>query len=651
MPDRRYPQYPTGRQQSIPFTQAAPQSQYYHPAFEQMMAQNLMQTQQRHDAVTQQMSESQAQLGQLPHLHTDLVQDRIQGYTQDLHNIIDEYGGNVSQAGSAITRRISQEAADPFYQRQTKLAQYAEQEQEAIDKAGGLQNVFLPKGRVIDQDPDAPMSQFQPVVVEQDDFMGIIDDIGDNIKPNLIQQGLSSSEAEQALGMIRDNEVERLSAEQLEAVARAGYHSFRAAAPSTQYAPETHWTRNPEETVNVMMSRWAGKYLTGDRHSSTLRNIPQHVFEGSGREGDLLYSPGMIRGAREEENRHQIERKYESFTSDLRDLHALEEDLARFEGVDEAITKPRANIVRDLKRGDDINTYLTIAARTGNAYVRSLIEEEGGEYRIKPNAQVDTQLHSSPEDAIADHLAKISDRSVVERSLERTQDSIEQFKEEHPFYRELVENEGLSHMEAIQVAQEYEVNSSMIHHTDYEIPNQDVRDAIIRSIARNDDSFGDVRYTRSGKGGRVREVVEENEAKNVLAETNNIEAIGVLPATGEITISVEHDDKFKTLYFPADVLPTNEAKMLKDVSQFLENQRSAGEKEGRATISGITYSFEKQYDPVDRKIAPVYKAELPNGEVYKATSEQEFFEHLIQEGFLKRLRTLGYHERTQPTRL
>jgi len=569
------------------------------------MSQALGQRQQRYDQSVDMISEATAQFGQAPSIHSDVMQDHIQGFQEDIHSIVDEYGGDYGMARAALSRRVSQEAADPFYQKHAQIAQFAEQERKQIEDAGGIQNVFMPEGSVSQRpwDPDAPVSAYQPRVIEQDDFMQIIDDIGDEIQPNLVQYGLSQSDAERVRGMIRDNQVSGLSQEEVEAVARLAYNSFIASAPSIQFAPEDHWTRDPQAVVDIMMSRWAGKYATGHRHESTLRNVPSHVSEGP-QHPESFHSPAIVRGATEEERRDKIDAKYEELDNSIRQIIA------------------DGRISSNSSIEDDIYD----------------VNPDTGEITINEE-EFNRSAHLDPVGTTAIEEERRSDAMRAKKVYEN-------FINENPFYKEMLE-QGATTMEALQALKDYEYNASVAHYTDYGVPNPQIEDALVGFISAAEQEFGRVEYSTK-RGKRVRQRIEEGEARSVLAEAhNNIQRVGFMPGQGEITLTVVHDDEFKTLYFSTDVLPEIEADLFRGTEKFLRNHRDPTAKKGETVVSGITYKFTKQYDPEKGQILPVYEIDFGDESPKKTTDPYEFFNHFIFEGILKRVRTLGQHETTR----
>ncbi len=573
---QRYQQYPANQQAVTPFiSQYTPQ---YDPAMQQMMMETLRGRQERYDQGAEMVDQSIAQFGSVSSIYPEVMQQRLGEFRGELDEIASEYGGDYGMAIGSLRRKIAEEASNPLYQRQAQIAEFAKEERAAIQKAGGIQNVFLPQGSVGSRayDPDAPLSHYQSMVVPQDDFIGIIDDIGKNIKPDLIQLGLSADEAEMALGMIRDNRIRGLSREQLEAVATAAHRSFLAAAPSIQYAPEDHWTRDREQVVETMLSRWAGLHMTGQEHLSDLRNLPARE-EGS---IDAIYSPSRLDPASEEANRRRVTSKYNTVRNTINTIEttnkALEES-PHF--LDESAFPQRIGnpkVYLDSLSPEELSATLELIPPTRLTRGRHIIRDsETGLLKLNPNFERDTYDTGTLESMVTNAIVELGRLGYTHRNrLEKAQQDLQEFKDNNPLVASLMDSQELSLSQALDALEKFETTQSMQHFSVTKITSEESKSGILTSVRSSTlpPSTGSVVW-RDSRGG------QRSDDKGGLqllqsVERKDIENIEVRVATGELVFTVRDKGTTKFVSIPSQALYSGSEATLSNVGTLLEQARS-----------------------------------------------------------------------------
>ena len=601
----RHQQYPA--QQATPFiSQYTPQ---YDPAMQQMMLDTIRGRQERYDQGAEMVDQSIAQFGSVSSIYPEVMQQRLGEFRGELDEIASEYGGDYGMAIGSLRRKIAEEASNPLYQRQAQIAEFAKEERAAIQKAGGIQNVFLPQGSVGSRayDPDAPLSSYQSMVVPQDDFMGIIDDISKNIKPSLVQMGLSQTEAEKIVGLIRDNQVSGLSRDQLKAVASVAYDSFMAAAPSIQYSPEDHWTRNKEQTVDIMLSRWAGLHMTGDEHRSRLMNMPT---QPTPEEVEQFYTRFRYLGADTLDSIKSINSKYSGLDIGTETVNMY--DIEKMGDVMQGRFMYRELLNLDIPGIDSgyLNKFWTGDINTNSltfdvqAFMESLDDNISTSDRVTVN-----RILQTGEEIKSKYTQQTPKTSKGRR---------DQFFSESPLAQLIlgaVEDEN----KALEILRDFELDKTRVHYGMFEIPRShaiDVANTIMSNPGevrmRGDSGRNPRTYQIDSDGTRSR--YSKKRVQDILAEVSssdkNFRGIHVIPATGEIVLAVTHDNKAVNLVIPAEGLYTDAMEELNGMLDFLTELRNPKSIEGGVDFGDFILEFQREVDP-DGRIVNNYYRNIP----------------------------------------
>jgi hypothetical protein len=161
------------QQQSIPFTQAVPQSQYYHPSFEKMMSETMQQTQNRHDQVVGALAEQMATFGNMETYSPDKIGGRLQEYQKELDSIVKDYNGNFAHAATALTRKMAQEVTNPLYQFNREHVRNVRLAQELENKFGPANTLWINDPRQVSLDEvvqTGDMTKLQARAVQAPDY-------------------------------------------------------------------------------------------------------------------------------------------------------------------------------------------------------------------------------------------------------------------------------------------------------------------------------------------------------------------------------------------------------------------------------------------------------------------------------------------------
>ena len=269
--------YPTNQQAYLPLAvQYQPQ---YDPAFTQMMAQNLQQTQQRHDVVNAQIAEDMARRGEMFSYDPERQQEVLGAYREDLDKIAKDYGFNYAQAASKLVSRIGEEALNPFY----NLNKYKVQEAE---RAAQLRAQFGPEAIILNDPMATPITSgskvedFRADIIRASDYATVADRLGKDLKGTLTALGLS--ENEKFKSMLQYGSVERLTPTQIRALANDPdvIAAFRANAPTTALDNREgfEWTQSDEGIANFLYGNWAGKAY--ERQNLDYRQNPEWAATG-----------------------------------------------------------------------------------------------------------------------------------------------------------------------------------------------------------------------------------------------------------------------------------------------------------------------------------------------------------------------------------
>jgi len=270
MPQRRPTdsRYPTGPQQAAVSPYEVQYIPQYDPGVQQMMSQALGQRQQRYDQSVDMISESAAQFGQVPNISGQEVSEHVGMFTEELHNIANEYGGDYGMARAALSRRIAQEAGNPFYQTAERQAQQAEIAQQAQLQYGADALVVNdPRQHSIQDIMENPELGYAEVY-QAPDYVGVGREVMGKIQADMIDEGLSITEWGDAIGQaLTTGSVAEIDNEDVRRVAEAGLEAFKAATANRIYDDREgfEWVHSDEEILEFLANLAEGQITRQER--------------------------------------------------------------------------------------------------------------------------------------------------------------------------------------------------------------------------------------------------------------------------------------------------------------------------------------------------------------------------------------------------
>lgn len=265
------------QQPSIPFTQAAPQSQYYHPAFEGMMAQMMQQTQERHDNVVSAIAQDRAARGMMPHVDSEYHNKMLSSFTEDLESIVGDYGGHYANAASRLIERIGKEAGNPYYNLARHHAEQAKIEQDFRLRHG--HNTLMPQGSVMDKKitPESTIQDLTASLYEAPDYTNIGRQLMSNIQADLIDAGMSIESIQNVLHALKTGQTGGVSKEDINRVAKAMLEPFKTAAANREFdnRPGFEWVHDDESIVRFLANLGSSQIHDVEKYNY---NVLSHGF-------------------------------------------------------------------------------------------------------------------------------------------------------------------------------------------------------------------------------------------------------------------------------------------------------------------------------------------------------------------------------------
>ena len=305
MPDRRptQPRYPTEPQQRpvSPYeTQYIPQ---YDPGIQQMMAQALQQRQQRYDQSLDMISESAAQFGQIPNVRGEEVAEHVGMFTDELHNIAGEYGNDYGMARGALSRRIAEEAQNPFYQTAQQQAQQAEIAQQAQMEYGADALVVNDPRQYSIQELVENPQLLQTEVYRAPAYTEIGMQVMGGVQEDLLDEGFTIQEIEQGLRALRTGSVAEIDEAKVRRVAEAMLEPFKAATANRVYDDREgfEWVHDDEGIIEFLTNLGASQIGTKEQYNYQVLNPPESSQEFGGRRGRRVFSSDATYGDISEE--------------------------------------------------------------------------------------------------------------------------------------------------------------------------------------------------------------------------------------------------------------------------------------------------------------------------------------------------------------
>jgi len=590
--------YPANQQQHLPL--AVGYQPQYDPAFTQMMAQTMQDTQQRHDVVTSQIAQDRTRRGEMPAIDLELQRETLDAYKEDLDKIAGEYGGHYANAASKLVERIGKEASNPYYNANRYHVEQARMAQEAALRYGAdalwINDPRRP-GALREALDSGDLSKLDTQVVQAPDYTGIAQKLGSTIEADMQALGLSSAQ-------IRDIEERGMSAflqhgsrsgisrQKLMEVANQMVGAFKAAAPNMQFENREayDWTQSDEGIVDFLLSNWAGR-----EHSKTnLSYIGNPYLQSSdgGRETSLLGNiPTTERGAEVQANSNRVSGDYKKATETEHRLQRLgnivsnleqgsgifkEIELIPDKNVRDFLVAPDSLVEEDLRIQQDLLEYYALA--NPQSFEQVLTRRPDGLLEVKADSpQRRTTGRSSmdmdvPGSRPAEVIGSFLDRGenaldVVKNQLNRIEKEREKFIAERPVVGVLQNQHGLSFDEAAQVAQFHETENTHLNYTVLHSLSEEAKkniDLWARTLPIPVD--GVEFYNAQGK-------LEKDNSRSIrkrgfvgLLEDATSTDTGIIPGKGSFTLNVGD----REYILPYNNLPNPLKGVMKNTEDFLD---------------------------------------------------------------------------------
>ena len=615
--------YPTNQQAYLPLAvQYQPQ---YDPAFTQMMAQNLQQTQQRHDVVNAQIAEDMARRGEMFSYDPEYQQEVLGAYREDLDKIAKDYGFNYAQAASKLVSRIGEEALNPFY----NLNKYKVQEAE---RAAQLRAQFGPEAIILNDPMATPITSgskvedFRADIIRASDYATVADRLGKDLKGTLTALGLS--ENEKFKSMLQYGSVERLTPTQIRALANDPdvIAAFRANAPTTALDNREgyEWTQSDEGIANFLYGNWAQKAYERQNLSYTKNPEWQAPSTTSGDLGnEFSFIPNSQRGVEIEQTVKNVEKTFtEALTNDDRiiKLQGIIEDLKAGSGLFQEIAEnPDRNIMyytttpQSKLSSDDLNVqqelfeYFLLVNPSGLGTVLERGEDgllevvERPTQRNTGRSSMDLDVSGTEPSTILTNFLSNPQVAIrkAESELSKTETRQKEFLENNPVIGNLQTVAGLDRDQAYAVAQYHEVRNSHMHSTIFHSLSEEAKANIETWVRNMNIPIEELQYYDSD-GALQTERPKQVRKKGLqgFLKDKDIGDIGIIPGKGGFTLAVEG----KEYIVPSTVVPDPLRDIMTQAQNFINAYSTNDTWAGTFQIGNDFYLLEKEFVPNPRYI-------------------------------------------------